>query len=64
MAKGLGVSEDQVFAITRGLGAEALRSDSELTNLLNKYKSLQREDREALRVLINVIDREIDRRLH
>jgi len=64
LAKGLGVSEDQIFVITRGLGTESLSPDSEFANLLHKYKALEKEDREALRLLIDVIDREIDRRIH
>ena len=64
LAKGLGVSEDEVFAIARGSSTDTLDMDVELAALLHKYRSLPKEHREELRVLINVIDREIDRRLN
>ncbi len=61
LAKGLGVSEDEIFAMARG--SAGLDMDIELAALLQKYEALPREHRDELRILIKVIDREIDRRL-
>lgn len=61
LAKGLGVSEDEVFVMARG--SDALDMDVELASLLQKYEALPKEHRDELRILIKVIDREIDRRL-
>jgi len=63
LAKGLGVSEDQIFAIARGLEKESLGAEAELAALLQKFQTLKKEDRDDLRVLIEVVDREIDRRM-
>ena len=62
LAKGLGVSEDEVFAMARG--SDALDIDADLAALLQKYEALPKEHRDELRILIKVIDREIDRRLN
>lgn len=62
LSKGLGVSEHEVFAIARGAESEDLSDDKEMSTLLRKYRDLSKDDREELRTLIELIDREIDRR--
>lgn len=64
LGRGLGVSDDEVFAAARGSSANTLGLDFELAALLHKYQSLAKEDREELCILIKTIDREIDSRLN
>jgi len=63
LAKGLGVSEEEIFAVARQkpLGADA--EDEELQVLFYRYKTLSKKDKEELKSVWGMVKAEVDRRL-
>ncbi len=64
LAKGLGISEEEVFAIARGksLEGDPEFEKSEIAALFYGYKDLTEEDQEELRVIWKMLGEEIKRR--
>lgn len=63
LAKGLGVDEEEIFAVARGVRSvteDDLADDEEIAALFYKYKNLTDEEKRELRRLIRALDREID----
>ena len=64
LARGLGVSEYRVIEIASGIpnpGDDDFQQ-SDFASLFTKYKYLPEEDKRELRVLLTVLDNEIERR--
>lgn len=64
LARGLDVSEDEVFAVARGSSPADLRDfqKSRFAALFDKYKKLPGDDQKEMLVLLEAIEHEIDRR--
>lgn len=64
LARGLGVAEEEIIDVVRGAARNAGNGfqQSEFAMLFNKYKELSDEDKREMLVLLDVIDREIERR--
>lgn len=65
LAKGLGVSEEEVFDAARGkepVKDSGLESDNELAALFYEYKELADDDKEELRAVMEMVRQEIRRR--
>jgi transcriptional regulator with XRE-family HTH domain len=62
LARGLGVSEDDLFDVARGLSPKSDRDylESEFAMLFYKYRDLSEEDRRAVISLLEMVDREIE----
>lgn len=65
LARGLDVSEDEVFAVARGTSPADLRDfqKSRFAVLLEKYKKLSAEDQKETLILLEALEHEIERRL-
>ncbi|HKQ05458.1 MAG TPA: helix-turn-helix transcriptional regulator [Blastocatellia bacterium] len=65
LARGLGVSEDEVFAVARGLRIDHQREydESDIAALFYKYRQLSERNKKELRPILELIDHEIERRL-
>jgi transcriptional regulator with XRE-family HTH domain len=65
LARGLGVSEDEVFTVARGLRIDHQREfdESDIAALFYKYRQLSERNKKELRPILEVIDHEIERRL-
>ncbi|HKA18761.1 MAG TPA: helix-turn-helix transcriptional regulator [Blastocatellia bacterium] len=65
LARGLGVTETQLFFAAFGLSLVDLEEfdGNEVVYVLYKYRELSVEDRTQLRALLAILDREIDRLL-
>jgi transcriptional regulator with XRE-family HTH domain len=64
LARGLDVSEDEIFAIARGTSTNDLRDfqKSRFAMLFDKYKTLSGEDQEEIIILLKALEHEIERR--
>lgn len=64
LAYGLGVPEDEIFAVARGIPPQDSREymESEFASLFSKFKSLPDKDKQEVVALLEMIDREIERR--
>ncbi len=63
LARGLGVPEEEVFAVARGVPLEqAAFQSSAFAMLFDKYKGLSNEDKQAVEPLLKVLDNELERR--
>jgi transcriptional regulator with XRE-family HTH domain len=64
LARGLDVSEDEIFAIARGKSPVDLRDfqKSRFAMLFEKYKTLSGEDQEEIIILLKALEHEIERR--
>ena len=62
LAQGLGVPEDELFAVARGRSTKDNQEFQESTfaSLYDKYKDLSEEDKKEVYKLIEVLDREIE----
>lgn len=65
LARGLDVSEDEIFAIARGHSPNNFRDfqKSRFANLFEKYKKLPGEEQKELLVLLEAVEHEIERKL-
>jgi len=65
LARGLGVSEDEIFSRARGVGADVSqeRSLGVFARLHNKYLELNNDDKSAILTLVEMLEHEIDLRL-
>jgi transcriptional regulator with XRE-family HTH domain len=65
LARGLGVNEDEVFDVARGVdpSKRGHHSDWFLDNLLKKFSDLQTSDKNELMPTLKMLDREVDERL-
>lgn len=63
LAVGLGRPEDEVFLVFRGKAATEEYKDSLFATIWNEYKHLPNGDQKELRVVLNMLHREIQRRL-
>jgi transcriptional regulator with XRE-family HTH domain len=65
LARGLDVSEDEIFAVARGTSPADLRDfqKSRFAVLLEKYKKLPAEDQKETLILLEALEHEIERRL-
>lgn len=62
LAKGLGVTEEELFAVSRGKKPnEKNVADEKFENLSLKFSGLSPSKREKAEALLDLIDREIDR---
>lgn len=65
LAKGLGVTEDEVFSVARGVKPVTehdLADDEQIAALFYEYKNLTDEDKEELRTVMEMVRQEIRRR--
>jgi transcriptional regulator with XRE-family HTH domain len=62
LAQGLGVPEDEVFAVARGRSPKDNQDflESTFASLYSKYKDLSEDDKKEVFKLLEVIDREIE----
>lgn len=62
LARGLGVPEDEIFAVARGVPLEDTREfqSSKFATLFHKYKELPAEDKKEVLTLLEMLDREIE----
>ena len=65
LAQGLGVSEEEIFKIAIGVRDEedGEQQASKFADLSSKFKKLLQEDAREVSTLLEVIEREIERRL-
>lgn len=63
LAAGLGRPEDEVFLVFRGKQLTDEYKDSLFATLWNEYKALSGSDQRELRVALQMLQREIQRRL-
>ncbi|HEY0407295.1 MAG TPA: helix-turn-helix transcriptional regulator [Pyrinomonadaceae bacterium] len=65
LARGLDVSEDEIFAVARGSSPSDLRDfqKSRFAVLFEKYKKMSGEDQKEMLVLMETLEHEIERRL-
>jgi transcriptional regulator with XRE-family HTH domain len=65
LAKGLGVSEEEVFNIVRGIRPREvpILEDEEVALILTKYQKLSEEEKRELVEIFSFLEKEIDRRL-
>ncbi|HEX5732080.1 MAG TPA: helix-turn-helix transcriptional regulator [Blastocatellia bacterium] len=65
LARGLGVSEDEVFTSACGVTIPKNEEfhESEFVGLFYKYSRLADVDKREVRAILEIVDREIDRRL-
>ena len=65
LARALAVPEDEVFAVARGLNSPThpAFAESEFSLACQKYQNLSPGDQEAVRILLDALLREMDRRL-
>lgn len=64
LAHGLGVPEDEIFAVARGIPIQDSSEymESEFASLFSKFKALSEKDKKEVASLLEMIDREIERR--
>jgi transcriptional regulator with XRE-family HTH domain len=64
LARGMDVSEDEIFAIARGAAPGDLRDfqESRFAMLFEKYSQLPGDDRAEMLVLLEAVEHEIERR--
>jgi transcriptional regulator with XRE-family HTH domain len=64
LARGLDVSEDEIFAIARGHSPADLRDfqKSRFATLFDKYKRLHADDQQEMLILLEAMEHEIERR--
>lgn len=64
LARGLDVSEDEIFAVARGKSPADLRDfqKSRFATLFERYKKLPVEDQSEIQILLETIEHEIERR--
>lgn len=63
LARGLGVPEDELFAVARGVSPEQdAMQGSAFAMLFDKYKGLSSEDKREVEPLLKVLDNELERR--
>jgi transcriptional regulator with XRE-family HTH domain len=64
LARGLDVSEDEIFAVARGCSPADLRDfrKSRFATLFEKYKTLPAEDQQEMLILLEAVEHEIERR--
>jgi len=64
LARGLDVSEDEIFAAARGNSPADLRhfQKSRFATLFDRYKKLSGEDQKEMLVLLEAVEHEIERR--
>jgi transcriptional regulator with XRE-family HTH domain len=64
LARGLDVSEDEVFAVARGNSPADLRDfqKSRFAALFDKYRKLPGDDQKEMLILLEAVEHEIDRR--
>jgi transcriptional regulator with XRE-family HTH domain len=64
LARGLDISEDEIFAIARGASPSDLRDfhKSRFATLFDKYNRLPADDKRELLILLDALEHEIDRR--
>ena len=64
LARGLDVSEDEIFAIARGHSPADLREfqKSRFATLFDKYKRLHADDQQEMLILLEAVEHEIERR--
>ena len=62
LAQGLGIGEDELFAVARGVtpADDNEFQESEFATLFCKYKDLSDEDKKVVLTLLEVVDREIE----
>ena len=65
LARGLGVSEDEIFDVARGIDPKmrGQYGDPFLNHLVQKYSELSANSKTALLTVLHMLDREIDERL-
>jgi transcriptional regulator with XRE-family HTH domain len=64
LARGLDVSEDEIFAIARGHSPADLREfqKSRFVTIFDKYKRLHADDQREMLILLEAVEHEIERR--
>lgn len=64
LARGLDVSEDEIFGVARGTAAADLRDfrQSRFATLFDKYSSLPDDDQKEVLILLETVEHEIERR--
>ncbi|MBD0325941.1 MAG: helix-turn-helix domain-containing protein [Pyrinomonadaceae bacterium] len=64
LARGLDVSEDEIFAIARGQSPADLRDfqKSRFVAIFDKYKRLHADDQKEMLILLEAVEHEIERR--
>lgn len=64
LARGLDVSEDEIFSVARGAAPSDLRDfqQSRFAMLFDKYNRLPADDKSELLVLLEAVEHEIERR--
>jgi transcriptional regulator with XRE-family HTH domain len=64
LARGLDVSEDEIFAVARGNSPADLRDfqKSRFATLFEKHKRLSGEDQREILILLEAVEHEIERR--